>query len=73
MGDSQKKTNRFIALGTIIITYLIVNIVYKLTGFHYDFSDGIANIRLLIDIALWGCVYFAVNFLLRKLLSKRTD
>ncbi len=73
MGDSQKKTNRFITPSTIIITYVIVNILYKLTGFHYDFTDGIANISLLIDIALWVCVYLAVNYLLRKLLLKRTD
>ena len=73
MGDSQKKTNRFITPGTIIITYVIVNILYKLTGFHYDFTDGIANISLLIDIALWVCVYLAVYYLLRKLLLKRTD
>jgi hypothetical protein len=71
MENSQKKTNRF-PLGTIIITYVIVKIVYKLTGFHYAFSDGIANINLLIDIALWGCVYLSVDLLLKKLLSKRT-
>ena len=67
MGDSQKKANGFISLGSIIITYVIVKILYKLTGFHYDFADGIVNIRLLIDIVLWGFVYLTVNFLLRKL------
>jgi hypothetical protein len=73
MRDSKKKNNVVIPLGTIIITYIIVKILYKLTGFHYDFTDGIANKSLLIDIALWGFVYLTVNFLLRKLLLKRTD
>ncbi|PKP52073.1 MAG: hypothetical protein CVT92_10655 [Bacteroidetes bacterium HGW-Bacteroidetes-1] len=70
MRDSQKKTNFFIPFGTIIITYIIVKILYKLTGFHYDFTEGIVNIRLLIDLALWGFVYFSVDFLLKKLFSK---
>lgn len=73
MENPQKKTNRLILVGTIMITYIIVKIAYKLTGFHYDFTDGIANINLLIDIALWGFVYLTVNFILRKFLSKRID
>jgi|GEM_PF-3569164 hypothetical protein len=70
MSDSQKKTNFFIPFSTILITYIIVKILYRLTGFHYDFTEGIVNIRLLIDLALWGFVYFSVDFLLKKLFSK---
>jgi uncharacterized membrane protein len=73
MEDSQKKTNGFIPLVTIIITYVTVKILYKLTGFQYDFSEGILNIRFLIDITLWGFIYLTVNFLLRKLFSKWTE
>jgi len=67
MGNSQKKTNGFIPLGTILITYVIVRIINKVTGFSYDFSDGVFNINLLIDLAIWFFVYLAVDFLQRKL------
>ncbi len=73
MGNTQKKTFGFIPLGTILITYVIVKIIYKVTGFAYDFSDGIFNINLLIDVALWFLVYFTVDFLQRKLVYKKTD
>jgi hypothetical protein len=69
MSDSQKKTNFLMPFSTIIIAYIMVKIIYKLTGFHYDF-DGIVNIKLLIDFAVWVVVYFAVDFLLKKLFSK---
>ncbi len=67
MGNTQKKPNGFIPLGTILITYVIVKILYKITGFSYDLTDGIVNINLLIDLALWGFVYFTVDFVQRKL------
>ena len=69
MGATQKKTERNIIIVSIVITYIIVKVIYRLTGFHYDFTDGIINIRFLIDIALWGSVYLTVVFLLRKLFS----
>lgn len=72
MDDSSKKTNRFTAFGTILLTYIIVKIVYKLIGFHYDFSDGLVNFKLLIDIALWVFIYFPVNYLLKNIFSGRT-
>lgn len=68
MENSSKKSNGFIAFGSILTTYIIVKIVYRLTGFHYELSDGIATIKLLIDIVLWLLVYFPVNYLLKKLL-----
>ncbi len=71
MRDSSKNTSVFIAFGSALITYVIVKIVYKLTGFHYDFGEGLANFKLLIDITLWGFIYLIIYFLLRKLLSKR--
>ena len=66
MKDSLTKPNGFISFGTLFITYVLVKIVYKLTGFHYDFGDGIFNIKLVIDIALWVLIYFPVQFLLKK-------
>lgn len=72
MNDSSKKINRFIAFSSILITYIIVKLVCKLTGFHYDFSDGIVNVKLLIDIALWGFIYLLINYLLKKLFANRT-
>ena len=70
MTDSSKKNSGYITFGSVVITYVIVKIVYKLTGFHYDFSEGLANFKLLIDVSLWCFIYFVSNFLLRKL-SKR--
>jgi hypothetical protein len=70
--NSSKKTNGYIAFGSILITYIIVKTVYRLTGFHYEFSDGLANIKLLIDIVLWGIIYFPVNYLMKKLFANKT-
>jgi len=69
MGATQKKTDRYIIIISIVITYISVKAIYRITGFHYDFTDGIINIRFLIDIALWGSVFLTVIFLLRKLFS----
>jgi len=73
MTASRKKNIRFILVSTILITYIIVKVIYKITGFHYDLADGILNIRFLIDIALWGFVYLTVYSLLKKLLLKKTE
>jgi len=72
MENPLKKTNGFIAFGSLITTYILVKIVYRLTGFHYNFSDGIFNVKLLLDIALWGFIYFPVDYLLKKLFTKYT-
>jgi len=71
METIKRKSNGYM-IGTILITYLIVKIIYRLTGFYYDMSDGILNLNFLIDIALWGFVYFTVHFFLSKLFSLRT-
>ncbi len=67
-----KETNKLIPISAIILTYLIVKVIYKLTGFHYDFDDGILNMSFLIDIVLWGLVYLAVLVLLKRLFTKST-
>ena len=71
MEDTSKNKNGYITFGSILITYIIVKIVYVLTGFHYNFSDGIVTIKLLIDIALWGFIYFPVNYLLKRIFTHK--
>jgi hypothetical protein len=73
MRNTQKNINGFIPYGSIIIAYAIVKFINNITGFHYDISEGIFNMKFLIDITIWGCVYVIVYFLLSKLLPKRTS
>lgn len=62
----KEKTRPFIV---VLITYIIVHIVYKLTGFYYNIGEGILNFKFIIDIALWGVVYFVVYMVIKKLSS----
>ena len=71
MTDTPKENKRTIRFSTLIITYIILKVVRLLTGFHYDFSEGLVNFKFLVDIALWVIVYYAVDFLLRKVFFKR--
>jgi hypothetical protein len=71
MTDTPKENKKTFRFSTLIITYLIVTGVRLLTGFHYDFSEGLVNFKFLIDIALWLIVYYAVDLLLRKVFFKR--
>ena len=66
----MKQNNGLITFITVTITYVIVNIVYKLTGFHYNVSEGIFKFKLVIDIILWGIVSFVVYVLIKMLLGK---
>lgn len=61
---SKKKS---INIVTFILTFVIVNIVCQLTGFHYSFSDGILNIKLLIDLGLWLIIYIPINIIVDKI------
>ena len=65
--------NFCISVLTIITTYIITRIIYRLTGFSYSFSDGILNIKLLIDISLWIAISLLVGFILNKVLSKHKE
>ncbi|OKL41096.1 hypothetical protein A3841_14825 [Pontibacter flavimaris] len=57
---------------SLFITYLLVKVMHHLIGFEYDlFSEGLLNMKFIIDIASWGIVYAAVYFLLRKLLPRK--
>ncbi|HAH58459.1 MAG TPA: hypothetical protein DCL86_09945 [Bacteroidales bacterium] len=71
MGKSQAKRTGYVITISIIITYIIVKIVYKLTGFYYNFDEGLLNIKLLIDLSLWAVVFIAVNFLVKMVFHKR--
>ena len=54
----MKKNQGTIVFITAVLTYIITHIVYKLTGFYYNFSQ--LNYKLLIDISLWSSIYFIV-------------
>jgi hypothetical protein len=59
---------------SILITYIVKKIGFKLVGFHYDiFSEGILNIKFLIDVISWVVIYAIVNFLFKKLSPNRTS
>lgn len=58
---------------TFIATYIIVRIVYRLTGFSYSLSEGILNMKLLIDLGLWIIVFSLVGNIFRKVLVKSND
>ncbi len=51
-----------------LITYLLVKIIQRLTGFDYDFSEGLFNIKLLIDLLIWIAVYRIVSILFNNFL-----
>ena len=70
MTDTSKENKKTFRFGTLVITYIIVKVISLSTGFHYDFSDGFVNLKFLIDLALWTTVYYAVDFLLRKVFFK---
>ena len=66
----MKTNNGIITFTTVAITYIIIKILYKLTGFNYNISDGIFKLDLVIDIALWGIVSFIVYTLIKILLAR---
>jgi hypothetical protein len=46
---------------TFIITYIIVRIIYGVSGFAYNlFSDGL-KIRIILDLSLWILIYCSVS------------
>lgn len=58
----------------LFITYVVVKLVHWLSGFDYDiFSEGIFNIKFLIDIASWGGIYAIVYLLLKALIPNRNN
>lgn len=61
------KKNNYIRFLTFIIAYIIVHIIYKLTGLNYNFSDGL-NIKMLIDVGLWVTIYVTINTIINRVL-----
>ncbi|WP_266203282.1 hypothetical protein [Pontibacter kalidii] len=58
----------------LLITYVVVKLVHTFVGFEYDLlSEGLFNMKFVIDIASWAVVYAAVYFLLRKLLPQKGE
>ena len=52
--------NETISFITFVLTYVIVHIIYKVTGFYYSFKEGLFNFKLLIDLGLWCIVSFII-------------
>ncbi|EKQ52424.1 MULTISPECIES: hypothetical protein [unclassified Clostridium] len=61
----------YVNILTVILTFIIAHIIYNLTGFQYNFSEGILNLKLLIDLGLWLLIYAAVNIILDKILLSK--
>ena len=70
MGKTKNKNSGYILILTTIFSYIIVRIVYKLTGFYYSFDEGIFNIKLLIDLSIWLAVFIPIHFLVKRLFHK---
>lgn len=60
---------KYVTILAVILTFIIVHIIYKLTGFHYSFSEGILNLKMFIDLGLWMLIYIPVNIIVDKILS----
>lgn len=60
----MKKNEGTITFISVIVTYIIVHIVYKLTGFYYHF--GQLNYKLIVDLLLWAVIYYISYKSLKK-------
>lgn len=60
----------YVSVLTIITTYLTVRIVHIFTGFSYNLSEGILNIKLLEDLGLWIIVYVFIRNIFNRVLLK---
>jgi hypothetical protein len=61
----MKKNQGTIGFISAVLTYLITHIVYKLTGFYYNF--GQLNYKLLVDILLWCSINLIVYKALKRM------
>jgi len=52
----------------LIITILVTRLLYSLIGFNYSISEGILNIKLLIDLGMWLIVYFPVSYIRKRII-----
>lgn len=61
----MKKGQGIIIFISTLLTYFIVHIIYKLTGFYYVF--GQINYKLFVDLLMWCVIYFIAYLSLKKL------
>lgn len=73
MEKSKNNSSGYFIVLVTIFTYIIVKIVYRLTGFYYNFDEGIFNIKLLIDLSLWLAVFIPIHFLVKRLFRKTRE
>ena len=67
----MRKNNRLFGFVHILITYIIVKIIHKLAGFHYNlFNEDIISINFFIDIMSWVIIYGITYFIIKKLFFK---
>lgn len=52
----------------LIITILVTKLLYSLIGFNYSISEGILNIKFLIDLVTWLIVYCAVSYIRKRII-----
>ncbi|AFS79471.1 hypothetical protein Curi_c24760 [Gottschalkia acidurici 9a] len=63
----MNERKKYMGISKFIIAFIIVRIIRSLTGFNYNFSEGIFNIKILIDLGLWIIVYLIIDFIFNKL------
>lgn len=56
-----------ISTASLIITYILTRVIFKLTNFKCSFSSGTFNIQnFVIDFGLWIIIYTIVYSILKK-------
>lgn len=69
MKSNSKRGSLLITFLSLLLTYIIVKVVYKISGFYYNFDEGF-GIKLVIDLALWVIVFLAIERILKWIFSK---
>lgn len=68
-----KYISKEIFMTNFIITFIIVKIIYAITGFNYNITKEIFSIKALIDLGLWFVVYYIVSLILKIYNQRNKD
>ncbi len=69
----MKNNNGMLGFVRLFTTYIVVKVIHKFAGFHYDpFREGLINFKFLIDIISWGIVSASIYFLMKRLLAEKS-
>ncbi|GAA4302739.1 hypothetical protein [Nibribacter koreensis] len=56
----------------LFITFILVTVVKAALGFDYHvFKEGIITGKFLVDLLIWGFIYYLVHFLFQKIYNLR--